>query len=226
VTALWFVLPLLAADDRSEEIVHQQDVVEAAALAVAKARQSGARKRDVAALMATYREEAEQLAAMEPPPSDPTDEGAQSAAVAALTKATAEGRSDPAARAVVELWLGPLDPRLDVLAAALASAGSVRAPELARTMVLDVRTQCVAVMAASAHDATEAEAAARSARVRAATLSAPNAPGAGGGMENKVDERTLLAAADEAAARAKTDWAVHARAAALCAESAAPIPPG
>jgi DNA-binding NtrC family response regulator len=35
----------------------------------------GARKRDVAALMATYREEARRLAAMEPAPADPTDEG-------------------------------------------------------------------------------------------------------------------------------------------------------
>lgn len=211
------VVLLTFADPTTDARVRQQEVVEAAAAAVASARADGARRRDVADLMAHFRTEAEQLAAMTPP--DPiADPGAvHTAALFALADATANGRVDRAARQVVTDWLGPLGARLALLDGALAAAttAAARTPDLARSMALDVEGQCTAVMLAAAHDATEADSTARSARLTAAALRGGAAPRESGGVGVEMDIRAAEAAASRADAVATAAWELRARAAAL-----------
>lgn len=209
------LLAIALAVPPDAERVRQRDTVEQAAAAVARARAEGAGRKDVAELMAVFRQEAEVLARMEPveAPSDPAE--ARRAALAALADATASGRVDEAARGVVAAWLGPLEPRIGLLEGALAATAAVHPPDLAQSMALDVEGQCTAVMLAAAHDATRAAATARAQRLTAAALRRGDSPGQAGGIDVEADAR----AADAAAARADADaaalWVLRDRASML-----------
>lgn len=186
----------------------QEARVEAAAAAVAEARADGRRRTEIAALMAQFRAEAEALAAMAAPADD---SGARAAALARLVSATADGKADPADRALVAGWLGALDARLTTLTTAIETP--VRDPALRRTIALDVQSQCQAVMVAAAYDAAVAEAAARTARLQAAALSSGDPRPTSGEAGERA--RRLLAEADTDDTFRAVAWALHERAAAL-----------
>jgi len=202
-----------------EDLLRQQDAVAAAAAAVAHARAEGARRRDIAELMAAYREQAERLASRLAPDDQTATTKQREAAVAALSAATAEGQVASQARDLLDRWLGPLLTRLDLLDNALTAAAGLGSPDLAADMILDIENQAVAVMVAAAHDATASESESRANRLKAAALRAASDPGGVVGFSTQVDVQTLLAAADAAAARADTLWALRDRAAALLARA-------
>lgn len=193
------VLCALAADPA---FVRQEGVVAEAAAAVARARSEGLRPARIAELMATYRREAEHLAELQPPEDAADTAGAREAALRSLSDATARGASDDGARAVVETWLGPLAPRLDVLAAALDAAEGSPA-DLARPIAADVESQAVAVLVTATYDASRADAAGRQARTRLALLQATPGPMERVGLEVEVEVRALQLAMDFAAASAR-----------------------
>lgn len=193
----------------------QEARVEQAAAAVAEARAEGRRRTEVAALMASFRVEADRLAAMAPPAED--EAAIHAAALAALTEATAAGRADPASRRTAEAWLGPIDARLTTLEAALAATATVRDPDLARTIAQDVEAQALAVMAVTAYDAAQAQEGARRARLEAAAYSAgdprPGSPEAGERVRRALGEAEVQETARSAA------WVLHERAEGLRARA-------
>ena len=205
----------LAMAATPEERAHQQDVVAEAAAAVARARADGARRRDVAELMVSYRLQAEALASMEPPSQQPDEADARAAALAALAEATAADRADDPARAEIGGWLGQLEDRLDLLDGALVAAGGISSPSLARGMLGDVDAQCRAVMVAAAYDATLDEEQSRRARLRAMALRSGESPRQTGGIDIELDVRALEAEADQDHAAAAAAWLVRDRAVAL-----------
>lgn len=198
-----------------EELLVRQEAVAAAAAAVAQARADGARRKEVAALMAAYREQAERLEAMMASTRPVDTGGQQRAALRALAAATAEGRAAPEARAVIDAWLGPLDARLDLLDAALAAAAGLDDPVLVHDMLLDVESQALAVRIAADHDLAVAVAEEHAARVQAAALGAAADPNGTVRLASEVDIAELRARADAAAAEARDLRALRDRAAAL-----------
>ncbi len=210
-----------------EDLLARQDAVAAAAAAVAQARADGARRKEIAALMAAYREQAEALQAMAGSALVEDTIGQRRAALTALVAATAEAEAAPDARAVIDAWLGPLEGRLDLLDAALVAAGGLGNPALVHDMMLDVESQALAVSVAAAHDATIATVEEESARVRAAALGAAADPGSTVSFASQVDIAELLSRADAAGARAHDLWALRDRAVALLdtARRAMPVEP-
>ena len=208
---------VLCSDD-PDAIRRQEEVVEQAALAVAQARQADARKKDIEALMAVYRTQAEALAAMTPTPPR-TDEAERQEALSSLRQATALGNDALEARTIVADWLGPLAERLELLQSALGAAANVVSVDIASGMREDVRVQCAAVAIAAAYDATRADAEARDARLHATALEV-RAPGGSSDMSTEVARTGFLAAERDAEQRAAASWALRERSTALCLTAA------
>lgn len=198
----------------TEDVRHQQDVVAQAAATVAQARAEGMRSRDIAVLMASYRQEAELLAKMTPPPADSGEATARVLALRTLAEATALGQQNAAARGVIAAWLGALDVRLSLLEGALSAVKTtaVRAPDLAQSMALDIENQCSAVMIAAAYDATQADALARSERLHLAMLRQAETPQDHGGMGHTADTQVAEAAILQAETQAAFFWDLRLRA--------------
>ncbi len=215
--ALWLALALAWAGPTAEEISQQRLRVAEAATQVADARARGSRRSEVAALMASYRAEAERLALLlaELPP-----EEAPERALEGLVEALAEGRVEPELRARVEARLGPLEDRLDLLAGALEETGAWQDLALRRSVLHDVVEQAAAVALAAAYDAAVATQEADTLARRAAGLRRTPA-GEILAVEDEIRARRLDEEAARARARATLALSIGARAAALRARALA-----
>lgn len=197
-----------------DDLRHQQDIVDQAAATVAQARAEGMRSRDIAVLMASYRQEAELLAKMTPPPSVSGEATARALALRTLAEATALGQQNTAAREVMTAWLGALDVRLSLLEGALnaVKTTAIRTPDLAQSMALDIENQCSAVMITAAYDATQADALVRAERLRLAMLRQAETPQDHGGMGHSMDTQEAEAALLQAERQAAFFWDLRLRA--------------
>lgn len=218
VFALWLFAALAGAPAVAAPVdpvarLHQADVVASAASAVARARAENARPKEVAALMATYRSAAVALAAMDA--EAPAEDRGHHAARVTLIEATAAGREAKAAAAELQVWLGPLDVRLSLLAAVPDASSRVRDRELAQSMRMDAADQALAVAELAVYDATRAQADAAILEVRTASLRAEAGPHGGGGLEVTAELRELEMEATGLRARVAADWAMRDRAEAL-----------
>lgn len=196
---IWLLVAMAVASDPA--LVREEGLVAEAAAAVAQARHDGLRASRIAELMASYRQEAERLAAMQAPVDIAQDQRTHELAVRALTDATARGTGDEASRATVDGWLGPLAGRLDLLDAALAAAKESPI-DLGRQIAVDVESQALAVMITATYDASRADEEARGARTRAAALRAESNPLESTGLSVEVDLRALEERANAATTRA------------------------
>lgn len=210
------------ADPTSRQaLVEQRIAVERAAAAVASARLEGARRADIKQLMATYREAAQRLAALEAAAAPSPDQTAESfrQAQVDVAAAVAEGGEAAEAREALTRWLGDLSARLKLLDEALAAARVVSDAELVRDILLDTAEQAQGVMLAAAYDAHTAATRAQRAEVRAQSLRRA-VPGQGSGLDDAVEALRLEqeAAQDrerQTAARRVYDAAALIRAASL-----------
>lgn len=148
---LWLVAAALAQEPG---VAEERLAVERAATAVAEARARGASRREIADLMAVYRDAAERLAAREAAEVPAVDlAAARLSALRALTEALAAGREAPDAhRALVE-WLGQPSARMSLLEEALDATRTVGSRNLERALVADVLDQANALFVLIIYDA-------------------------------------------------------------------------
>jgi hypothetical protein len=166
----WLLLASAAADPASD-LLESRERVEQTAAEVAAARADGARRADVAVLMATYRDAAAELERLElavgPPPEQLRRERMD--AVSELTRALAEGVGDTPARNVIARWLG--DPILRAALLDHAIATSVGTPTaIRRGVLLDVIEQADALAAWMSFDAAAEDARSSQLELRALSL--------------------------------------------------------
>jgi len=208
------LLPILllfaaaAAAVDPQELSAQRLAVERAAATVAQARFEGARRGELAELMAAYRVQAEALAALEAQLAPSLDEQvrARRGAVNALSEALATGGAAPEALAILEAWLGEPALRLEALQGAVLAAEGTRDAELRRDLLLDVLDQCDGLALLATHRSLEAEALEDRLELRTLALERRNAPGQSGSIEDTVQVLRLREQALEAE-RTEERWA-------------------
>ena len=148
---LWLVAAALAQEPGLAE---ERLAVERAATAVAEARARGASRREIAELMASYRDAAERLAAREAAELPAVDLAAERrSALRALTEALAAGREAPDAHRALVAWLGEPSARLSLLDQALDATETVGSRDLERALVADVLDQANALFVLLSYDA-------------------------------------------------------------------------
>lgn len=182
------------------EVLRQQQAVEAAAEAVARARAEGARRAEVAERMRVYREAAEALAALRAPDAAglEAERRERLQAMTDLAEAIAEGRNDRGAAEVLGTWLGTPTDRLGALQAGLMAADAMP-EELRQAVLLDVSEQAAALSVKLTYDALAFHAEADQKALRALALRRQG-PGSSNTLGTEVDAQRLETEA--AAARA------------------------
>jgi hypothetical protein len=181
---LWLVAAALAQEPGLAE---ERLAVERAATAVAEARDRGASRREIADLMAVYRDAAERLAEREAAEVPAVDVAAERrSAVRALTEALAAGREAPDAhRALVE-WLGQPSARMSLLEQALDATRTVGSRDLERALVEDVLDQANALFLLLSYDAAAVQRDIERSSVRVSALRR-DVPGQAAAIDVQVD---------------------------------------
>ena len=181
---LWLVAAALAQEPGLAE---ERLAVERTATAVAEARARGASRREIAELMAIYRDAAERLAAREAAETPAVDlAAARLTALRALTDALATGREDADARKALVDWLGEPSARMALLEQALDATGTVGSRDLERAIVADVLDQANALFVVLTYDASAVHRDLERSRVRASALRR-DVPGQAAPIDVQVD---------------------------------------
>ena len=191
----WMLGLAVAQTPPSTELLRQQQEVEQAAEAVATARARGARRSEVAELMATYRAAATALEALQAPLATDWEQTRRERleAVVDLGEALAAGKTDRRAAALLTDWLGDPSQRLVVLREAIVSREQL--PTEVRDAILrDVTEQATALSALLAYEAADARRRADAATLRASSLRR-SGPGQGVGIAAELEAQQLEAAA-------------------------------
>ena len=204
------------------ETAQLQAQAEDAAMAVAQARQSGARRTVVARLMREYRSAAEALATAEAPRATgvvPLE------ALQELTEAIATGRRGTAPRDALAAVVGEPVVRIPLLEAALQHAIDAEGDELRRSLLLDLAEHAGALALIAEWDAGEASTSRRRLELRATALTRV-IPGQAGGVDRAVEAQRLREAARAATRQREQHTAYRDRARVLAQRATSALEDG